>query len=88
VKEHIPDEILKLKQLAGKDIGVFGSSDLATTLKRTNLIDEYRFMVNPVILGKGKTIFGGKQERLNLKLHKTQTFRSGNVLLFYEPGKA
>jgi dihydrofolate reductase len=42
-------------------------------------------MVNPVILGNGKTLFKGIKDRLNLKLVRTNTFRSGNILLYYQP---
>ena len=83
-KENVVEEILKLKQQPGKDLAIFGSSELASTLIQHGLIDEYRIMVNPVALGSGKSLFKGLKERLNLKLLKTQTFSSGNVLLYYK----
>ena len=49
------------------------------------LIDELRIMVNPIVLGSGKSIFNGIHDKLNLKLLKTRTFRSGNVLHHYQP---
>jgi len=85
VKENIAEEISKLKQQPGKDLIIFGSSDLAVTLIQHGLIDEYRIMVNPVVLGNGKHLFKGINHKLNLKLLKTKTFRSGNVLLYYQP---
>ena len=85
VKENIAEEISKLKQQPGKDLIIFGSSDLAVTLIQHGLIDEYRIMVNPVVLGNGKSLFKGINHKLNLKLLKTKTFRSGNVLLYYQP---
>src|SRR5215467_3033415 len=54
VKEHIGDEVSKLKQQPGKDIAIFGSSDLSVSLLRMGLLDELRIMVNPVVLGSGK----------------------------------
>ena len=85
VKENITEEISKLKQQPGKDLIIFGSSDLAVTLIQHGLIDEYRIMVNPVVLGNGKSLFKGIHHKLDLKLLKTRTFSSGNVLLYYQP---
>jgi len=84
VKDNFVEEVLKLKQQPGKDIAIFGSSDLAVTFIEHNLIDEFRIMVNPVVLGEGKILFSGIKSKLNLKLVKTRTFQSGNVLLYYE----
>ena len=85
VNENFVEAISKLKQEAGKDIAIFGSSDLAVTLLEHGLLDELRIMVNPILLGKGKTIFQGIKTQLGLKLLKTRTFKSGNILLYYEP---
>jgi dihydrofolate reductase len=85
VKEHVAEEIAQLKQQPGKDIAVFGSSDLAVSLLEMGLLDELRIMVNPVVLGSGKSLFKGLHERLKLNLLRTQQFQSGNVLLYYEP---
>ena len=87
VKDNFVAEVLKLKQQPGKDIAIFGSSDLAVTLIEHNLIDEFRIIVNPIVLGEGKPILQGIKTRLNLKLLKARTFRSGNVLLYYEMTK-
>jgi dihydrofolate reductase len=85
VKENVAEEISKLKQGPGKDIAIFGSSDLAVSLAQMGLVDEYRIMVNPIILGAGKPLFRGAREKIGLKLIETRTFRSGNVLLYYVP---
>ncbi len=85
VKEDVAQEIGKLKQQSGKNIAIFGSSNLCVSLIKRGLIDEFRFMVNPVVLGKGNTLFAGLNDELNLKLLKTKTFKSGNVLLYYQP---
>ena len=85
VKENIPEEITRLKSEPGKDLIIFGSSDLSVTLIQHGLIDEFRILVNPVVLGEGKSLFKGIKNRLNLELIKTKRFRSGNILLFYRP---
>jgi dihydrofolate reductase len=51
------------------------------------LIDEFRIMVYPIVSGNGKRLFEGINDKLNLKLLKTWTFRSGNVLLYYQPDR-
>jgi dihydrofolate reductase len=73
--------------LRKKDAAIFGSSDLALSFIQHGLVDEYRIIVNPVVLGQGKRLFEGMDKRLNLKLTRTRTFDSGNVLFYYEPGK-
>ncbi len=84
VRTDVEEEMRKLKQQAGKEIGVLGSANLAATLVSAGLIDEFRVIVNPVILGKGAPLFGNVG-RTNLKLLRTTTFKSGNVLLCYSP---
>jgi dihydrofolate reductase len=76
-----------LKQKYEKDIFLFGSSNLASVLRNEGVIDQYRIMINPVLLGVGNVLFKPSMKRLNLKLVKTKTFNSGNVLLYYEPVK-
>ncbi len=87
VKSNIETEIQKMKKLPGKDIVILGSGSIVSDLAQRGLIDEYRIMVNPIVLGHGKSMFKGIKDRLNLKLIKTKTFKSGNVLLYYEPAK-
>ena len=87
IKENFVEEVLKLKKQPGKDLIIFGSSDLAVTFIEHGLIDEYRIMVNPVVLGGGKSLFKGLRNKLQLKLLKTKTFNSGNILLYYESAK-
>ena len=87
VKENIAEEVLQLKQQQGRDLAIFGSANLMVSLLQMGLVDELRIMVNPVVLGNGKPLFKGIHDTLNLKLIKTRTFRSGNVLLYYQPDK-
>jgi dihydrofolate reductase len=85
VKDNFVEEVSKLKHEAGKDVAIFGSSDLAVTFIEHGLIDEFRIMVNPIVLGNGKPLFEGIKRQLEMKLINTRIFKSGNVLLCYEP---
>lgn len=84
VKDNFVEVVTKLKHESGKDIAIFGSSDLAVTFIEHGLIDEFRIMVNPLFLGAGKPLFKGIKSRLDLKLIKSRVFKSGNILLYYE----
>lgn len=77
------DELIKLKQQPGKDLIIFGSANLAASLTRAGLIDEYRLMVNPVILGAGVPLFQNVDNPINLKLSQSRVFQNGNVSLYY-----
>jgi dihydrofolate reductase len=77
------ESITQLKQAHGKDIAILGSCNLAQGLLKEKLIDEYRIITNPILLGRGKTLFHGFDGRLPLKLTKTWIFNSGNVLNYY-----
>ncbi|MDE1871162.1 MAG: dihydrofolate reductase [Candidatus Micrarchaeota archaeon] len=81
-----PKEIIKLKRQKGNGIWV-GGSDLAVSFIKSGLIDEFRFMIMPVAIGKGTPLFKKLGRRLNLKLVKTQRFKSGNMLLYYRSPK-
>lgn len=85
ISDNAPEEVMKLKNQTGKDIAIFGSFGLALTLLPDNLIDEFRIMINPVVLGEGKQMFDEITGRLHLKLTNTKVFKSGNVLLYYQP---
>jgi dihydrofolate reductase len=84
VRANLRDEILKLKQEPGQDILV-GGVDIPSQLIELGLIDEYRFVVQPIIAGKGRRLMEGVslRERLQLKLVESKTFRSGCVALRY-----
>ena len=84
ISNHAEEELAKLKQQPGKDIVIPGSSTLTAGLLHTGLLDELRILVNPVILGQGRSLFAGAG-KTSLKLLKTQQFTSGNVLLYYQP---
>jgi dihydrofolate reductase len=84
--EVIKEEILELKQQAGKNILV-GSPSLIVALTQLDLIDEYQLSVQPIVLGSGLPLFKNVKDRVNLKLLKTKTFGCGAVTLYYEPTK-
>jgi len=86
IREVNPEVIKRWKQEPGKDLGI-GGNNLAVSFARVGLIDEIRIMVDPVVLGKGTPLFEGIKDKLNLRLLKTRTFKSGNVLLYYQPVK-
>ncbi|WP_018759211.1 dihydrofolate reductase family protein [Paenibacillus terrigena] len=83
VKEHIPEEIEKMKQQPGKNIVVIASPSIAQTFMQLCLIDEYRINVNPIVVGGGKPLFKNIKDRIDLKLVETKTFSSGVVGLVY-----
>lgn len=85
VKDDIEGEVAKLKQQPGKDMVIYGSGSIVSTLAQAGLIDEYRIFVNPVVLGNGKPLFKDIQSRLTLKHINTKTFGNGLVLLCYRP---
>ena len=85
-KEVIKEEVLELKQQTGKNI-LAGSRSLILTLMQLDLIDEYQFCVQPIILGNGLRLFNNIHDRINLKLIDTKVFGSGAIVLYYEPVK-
>jgi dihydrofolate reductase len=85
VKGDMAAEIRKMKKEPGENMVIFGSGSIVSQLAQEGLIDEFQIVVNPVALGKGRTMFDGIKEKLTLKLTKTRTFGNGNVLLCYEP---
>ncbi len=86
VKGDAVSELKKLKEQPGKDLLILGSADLSKTFTSHNLIDEYRLMVNPIVLGKGGALFYPNGASLKFKLLNTKAFGNGNVLLYYQPG--
>jgi dihydrofolate reductase len=85
VKENVAEEIARLKQQPGKDMVIFGSGKLVSYLTQQGLIDEYRVILNPVILGTGNPLFKDLHDKLDLKLLHTKVLGSGVVILYYEP---
>jgi dihydrofolate reductase len=85
VRANLAEEVLKLKQQPGRDIAI-GSLSIASQLSQHGLIDEYHFVVHPVVAGKGPRLFEAVslKERFQLKLVGSKTFRSGVIALHYK----
>jgi dihydrofolate reductase len=84
IKDDVVEQITNLKQQDGKDIAVHGSATLVQTLMQHDLVDRYRLLIYPLVVGKGKRLFGGGIPA-TLKLLESQSFSSGVVALVYEP---
>ncbi len=83
---NITDVVRKLKEGDGKEIMVMGSGTIVQQLTNEHLIDEYMFIMTPVIAGEGKPLFKDVKQ-LGLKLIDVKPFDSGNVVMRYEVGK-
>ena len=87
LRGDLTEAVSRVKQEPGQDILVFGSAQLVHALHARNLIDEYRLMVFPVVLGSGKRLLPEGGEKKTLKLVESKPFASGVVVLTYEPVK-
>jgi dihydrofolate reductase len=81
----VVEHITRLKQQDGPELQVHGSSQLIQTLIAHNLVDEYRLMIFPVLLGSGKRLFGGGVIPAGLRLVDTKTSTTGVIIATYEP---
>jgi dihydrofolate reductase len=84
ISGDVEDEVRKLKAQPGRDLLLAGSGQLFRALSGAGLIDVYRFMVHPVVLGSGKRLFTDDTPKRELKLIDTKTFGKGIVVLEYE----
>ena len=87
IQNNIVEEIAKLKQQPGEDILIEGSATLVQSLAQAGLIDEYRLLVHPAIIGSGKRFFKEGTGLTKLKLVESKPISLGVVLLSYEPLK-
>ena len=85
IKDDVAAEFARLKQQPGKDMWLLGSPSIVQLFMRHGLIDEYRLNINPIVLGSGKPLFGGLEDRLPLTLVETKSFEGGVVGLRYVP---
>jgi len=84
IQGDIAGEIRKMKQQPGMDMLIMGSGSIVSQLTDAGLIDQYQVVVNPIVLGAGRTMFDGVRNRMNLKLERTRSFQNGNVVLWYQ----
>lgn len=80
-------EIKNAKSQPGKDMVLFAGAEAANFLINNNLIDEYRLIINPILLGGGKQLFKEREALKALQLKETVSFHCGNILVVYEPKK-
>jgi dihydrofolate reductase len=81
-------EVRKLKGEPGPNMIIMGSGSIVAQLAEACLIDEYQIVVNPLILGKGRTLFDGVGKKLALKLNRSRIFCNGSAAMYYEPLEA
>jgi len=87
ISNDIVAEMKKLKKTATHDLTILGSGSIVAQFAEAGLIDTYIFMVDPIAIGNGTSIFKGLKHPLNLKLASSRAFKSGAVLNTYEPQK-
>jgi dihydrofolate reductase len=85
VKDDLVAAVRKMKSEPGNVMVILGSGSVVSQLAQEGLIDEFQIALNPIVLGKGKTLFEGVRNKLNLKLANSRTFQNGNVFLCYQP---
>lgn len=85
VKSDPAGEVRKLKKAPGGDMVIMGSGTIISQLAQAGLVDEYQMVVNPIVLGQGRTLFEGLKNKVNLKRTKSRAFGNGNVFVCYEP---
>jgi dihydrofolate reductase len=84
LKGDLASEVRQLKRQPGPDIVILGSGSIVSQLTAAGLIDEYQIVVNPIVLGTGRTLFESVRARVSLKLTKVRSFQNGNLVLWYD----
>jgi dihydrofolate reductase len=83
VSGDVVEEMIRIKNLPGKDIWMFGGADLLTQFINNDLIDEYWLSIHPILLGAGKPLFQNISTRKTLKLIDQKTYETGLVSVVY-----
>jgi dihydrofolate reductase len=84
IKGDVVVQVNKIKAMEGKDIWLFGGASLTTSLMNEGLVDELWLAVHPILLGQGKALFQGIQDRIKTKLMDSKTYATGLVSLLYQ----
>jgi len=84
ISQNVIEEIKRIKQQPGSNIQIEGSAELIASLMEAGVIDEYRLLVHPVIMGKGKRFFKDNTQANSLELVKTQMLDRGVLALYYQ----
>jgi len=85
VASDLAGEVRRLKREPGPDMVIMGSGSIVAQLADEGLVDQFMIVVNPMVLGGGKSMFSGVTKRLSLRQTGTRAFANGNVLLNYQP---
>lgn len=84
IGKNFAEEVEELKRRPGKDILLTGGAEVAASLSKLGLLDDYRIVVHPIVLGGGRQLFLEPKDRVEMKLVDSRTFDSQTVLLRYE----
>ena len=87
IKNDPASSVRKMKEESGADVVIMGSGSIISLLAEEGLIDAYTFVISPLALGQGRTMFEGVRNRVNMKLTNTRTFKNGKVVVNYESMK-
>lgn len=85
VKADLLESVRAMKNEEGPDMAILGSGTIVSQLASAGLIDEFQMVVNPIVLGRGRTLFEGVTEPIRLELVRARPFSNGNVVLYYRP---
>jgi len=85
ISDNIVEEVRKLKESGSKDMTILGSGSILSLFADNGLIDEYQFMIDPVVIGEGSSVLKNITKKLDLKLTKSKVYKSGVILAIYEP---
>jgi dihydrofolate reductase len=88
LKGDVAEAVAALKQEQGDDLHLFGSAELAQALLEQRLVDEYRLMIDPVVVGGGKRLFRDDGAIKRLRLVDSQVTTTGAILAIYAPDEA